>query len=173
MERLDTCNLEVLTNFETKVNRHTVLGSINPRLKFFMGKKTTMAAGIESLLKLVAHRHSGNTTSQGDTLDHICEREGLVKRLFLYQQRRFTKLWKSAASLLEVYPILKILVEKVTESDQLVEACKIYLASGLFKTELDVLAFFLNQETFPFHHLLRKAWNMSCWWFCLDYARAY
>ena len=57
-----------------------------------MGKKTTVAAGIESLLKFVAHRHSGNITSQGDTLDNICEREGLVKRLFLYQQRRFTKL---------------------------------------------------------------------------------
>ena len=53
VEKLDTCNLEVLASFETKVKQRTVLESINPWLKsFFRGKKTTVEAGIESLLKL-------------------------------------------------------------------------------------------------------------------------
>ena len=105
-----------LASFETKVKQRTVLECINSQSKsFFSDKKTTVETGIESLLKLVTHRHSGNSTSQADTFDHICEHKGVVKRLFLYQQRCFTKLGKSAASLLEANPILKMLVEKVTE----------------------------------------------------------
>ena len=70
-------------SFDTKVKQRTVLESINPRLKsFFRGKKTTVEAGIESLAKLVTHRHSGNTTSQANAFDHICEHQGVVKRLF-------------------------------------------------------------------------------------------
>ena len=76
VEKLDTCNLEVLASFKTKVKEHTVLESINPWLKpFIRGKKTSVEAGIQSLLKLVTHRHSGNTTSQADTFDHICVRK--------------------------------------------------------------------------------------------------
>ena len=130
VEKLNACNLEVLASFDTKVKQHPVLESINTRLKsFFRGMKTTMEAGIESLLKLATRRHLGNTTSQAEKCNHICEHEGVVKRLFSYQQRRFTKLGKSTASLLEAYPILKMLVVKVTKSNQLVETCKIYLAS--------------------------------------------
>ena len=158
VEKLDICNLEVLASFETRVKQRTVLESINPRLKsFFRGKKTIVEAGIESLLKLVTHRHSGNNTSQADTFDHICESEVVVKRLFLYQQRRFTNLGKSAASLLEAYPILKMLVEKVAVNNQPVEAYKIYLASEIFKTELEVLAFFTHHVTFTFLHCFEKS----------------
>ena len=158
VEKLDACNLAVLAKFENMVKQRDVLESINPRLKsFFRGKKTTVEAGIEALLKLVAHKHSGNTTSHADTFDHICEREGVVKRLFLYQQRRFTKLGKSAASLLEAYPILKMLVDEVTESNQLVEACRIYMASEIFRTELEVLAYFTHHVTFPFLHCIEKS----------------
>ena len=75
---------------------------------------------IETLLKLVSHDSSGKTTSHADTFDYICKREGVVKRIFLYQQRRFAKLGKSAASLVEAYPILKLFVDEVVESNQLV-----------------------------------------------------
>ena len=80
-----------------------------------------------------------------------------VKHLFLYQQRWFTKLGKFAASLHEANPILKMLVQKVTEINQLVEACKIYLASEIFKTELEGLAFFTHHVTFPFLHWVKKS----------------
>ena len=158
VKKSNTCNLEVLASFETKVKHYTVSESINPQKKsFFRGKKIIVEAGIESLLRPVTHRHSGNTTSQADIFDHICECEGVVQCLFLYQQRHFTKLGKSVASLLEAYPILKMLVEKARESNQLVEACKIYLASQIFKTELEVLAFFTHHVTFPFLHCVEKS----------------
>ena len=157
VEKLNTCNLEVLLSFETKVKQCIVLESINPQLKsFFRGKKSTVEAGIESVLKLVTHRHSGNTTSQADRFNHICEREGVVKCLVLYQ-KTFIKLGKSAASLLGAYPILKMVEEKVADSNQLVEACKIYLASEIFKIKLEVLAFFTHNAIFPFLHCVEKS----------------
>ena len=91
VEKLDACNLEVLAKFEKKLNQRDVLEGINPRLKsFFRGKKTTVEAGIEAVLNLVSHKTSAKPSSQGETFDFICEREKVVKRLFLYQQRRFT-----------------------------------------------------------------------------------
>lgn len=81
----------------------------------------------------------------------------MIKRPYLDQQRRLTKFGKSAVSLLVAYQILKMLVEKITESKLLVEACKIYLPSEIFKTELEVLAFFTHHEKFPFLHCVEKS----------------
>ena len=50
-----------------------------------------------------------------------------------------------------------MLVQKVTESNQLVEACKIYLVSEIFKTELEVLAFFTHHVTLPFLNCVEKS----------------
>ena len=158
VEKLDVCNLEVLAKFEKKLNQRDVLEGINPRLKsFFRGKKTTVEAGIEALLNLVYHKSSAKPSSHGETFDFICEREKVVKRLFLYQQRRFTKLGKSAASLLAAYPILQMVVDEVKETNQLVESCRIYLASEIFKTELEVLAYFTQHVTFPFLNCVEKS----------------
>ena len=55
----------------------------------------------------------------------------VVKQFFLYQQRLFTLLGKSDASLVKVYPIFKLLLNEVTESNQLIEACKVYLARSI------------------------------------------
>ena len=121
VEKLDACNLEVLAVFESKVKQRDVLEN-NPRLiSFFRGKKTTVEAGIEALLNPVSRKSSSKLSSHGETFDFICEREKVVKRLFLYQQRRFTKLGKSAASLLQAYPILEMVVDEVKETNQLVE----------------------------------------------------
>ena len=158
VEKLDACNLKVLSSFETKIHQRDVLESINPRLKsFFRGKKTTVEAGIEALLNLVSHKTSAKPSSLGDLFDFICEREKVVKRLFLYQQRRFTKLGKSAASILESYSLIQMVVDEVKDSNQLVEACRIYLASEIFKTELEVLAYFTHHVTFPFLHCVEKS----------------
>ena len=88
-----------------------------------LGFSTIVEAGIEALLNLVCHKSSAKPSSHGETFDFICEREKVVKRLFLYQQRRFTKLGKSAASLLAAYPILQMVVDEVKETNQLVESC--------------------------------------------------
>lgn len=124
---------------------------------FFQGKNTTVEAGIEALLNLVSHKSSAKPSFHGKTFDFICEREKVIKKLFLYQQRRFAKLGKSAASILESLSILQMVVDEVKETNKLVEACRIYLASEIFKTELEMFAYFTNQVTFPFLHCVERS----------------
>ena len=61
------------------------------------------------------------------------------------------------ASLVEAYPILKLLVDEVVESNQLVEACKIYIPIEIFLTALEVLVYLTHHVTFPFLHLVKKS----------------
>ena len=117
---------------------------------FFLGKKALVQAGIEALLSLVTHDKFVKSCSQADLFDFICEREGVSKRVFLYQQRWFTKLGKAALLILEAKDVLQMLVDEVEETNQLVESYKIYLSSGLFITELECLAHFNHIVTFPF-----------------------
>ena len=74
----------------------------------------------------------------------------MTKRIFLYQQRRFAKVGKDAACILEAKDILSMLLDEVQVTNQLVESCKIYIASDLFVTELECLAYFNHHITFPF-----------------------
>ena len=159
VEKLDVSNIIVLlSKVEALVKQRDTLESISPRLKsFFRGKKTTVEAGIDALMTLVTHDKSGKTTSLADLFDMICEREGVTKRIFLFQQRRFAKLGKSAASLVEAFPILRIMLDEVTESNQLIEACKIYMSSKLFLTELPVLAYFNYCVSFPLLNCIEKS----------------
>ena len=82
-------------------------------------------AGIEALLSLTAHDKSGKSSSQADLFYHICEREQIHKRVFLYQQRRFTKLGKAALCILQAKAILQMLANEVERTNQLVESCRI------------------------------------------------
>ena len=49
------------------------------------------------------------------------------------------------------------MVDEVVESNQLVEACKIYISIEIFLTQLEVLAYFTHHVTFPFLHLVEKS----------------
>ena len=130
-------NLEVLADIEKKVNQQTVFEGINPALRsFFRGKTALVEAGIDALLALITHNKSANSCSQADLFDLICEWEGVVKRVFLYQQRRFAKLGKAAASILQAEDVLTMLLDEVEGTNQLVASCRIYLASEIFLTEL-------------------------------------
>ena len=125
--------------------------SINPALKsFFRGKTSVVEAGIEAILNLVTHDKSAKSSSQANLFEFICEREGAIKRIFLYQQRRFAKLGKAAASILNAFNILMMLLNEVDGSNQLIEACRLYMASDLFLAELESLAYFNHHVTFPF-----------------------
>ena len=55
------------------------------------GKKTTVEAGIESLITLVSRNKSGKLCSQADLFDFICKQEGLIL-LFLCVTPFFFKL---------------------------------------------------------------------------------
>ena len=151
VEALDRSNLTVLYDIEKQVQQREILEGINPSLKpFFRGKKTTVEAGIEALLSLISHDKSGKSSSLSDLFDHICEREGVVKRIFLYQQRRFAKLGKAAASLVEALPILRKVIAEADHTNLLIQLCSLYLSSELFITELRALAYFNYHVTFPF-----------------------
>ena len=115
-----------------------------------------MDAGIEALLDLVTHDKSDRSCSLADHFSSICQR-GVIKRISLYRQRRFAKLGKAAASLLEALPVLRKFLDETKATNQLVEACRIYLASEIFLTELEVLAFFNHHATFPFLNCVERS----------------
>ena len=85
-EALDHSNLNVLAEVKKSVKKQEIV-----------------EAGIEALLNLKAHDKSGRSCSQADLFDHICEREGTTKRVYLYQQRQFAKLGKTAAAIMKSF----------------------------------------------------------------------
>ena len=109
------------------MKQRNTLENICPRLKsFFRRKKTTVEAGIDSFLTLVSHEKLGKSCNLASLCDRICEREGLTKGIFIYQERRFAKLGKAAAAIVEAYPIMRLLFDETTITNQLIEACKIW-----------------------------------------------
>ena len=151
VEALDKSSLDVLARVEKSVKQQEILEKINPALRsFFRDKKAIAEAGIEALLSLFTLDKSAKSCSQADLFEFICEREGVSKRVFLYQQRRFAKLGKAASSILQARDIMQMVVDEVEGTNQLVEACRIYLASELFITELECLSYFNHHVTFPF-----------------------
>lgn len=151
VEALDRSSLEVLSKIEKGVSQQQTMEGIHPALKsFFRGKAAVVEAGIDAVIKLITHNKSANSCSQADLFEFICEREKISKRVFLYQQRRFAKIGKAAACILEAKEILNMLLDEVQVTNLLVESCKIYMASELFITELECLAYFNHHVTFPF-----------------------
>ena len=125
VEAIDRSSLEVLSQIKKSVNQQDVLEKINPALKsFFRGKKHYLRQMLKHYLPLLS---------------------------MITLQRRFTKLGKTALSILDAEGILQKLVDEVERKNQLlVEAWKIYLSSELFITELECLAYFSHLITFPF-----------------------
>ena len=113
---------------------------------FVRGKITLVEAGIEALLNLITHARS---CPQVDLFDHTCKR-GQNKRVFLYQQHRFIKLGKTALSMLDDKDVLLVLLDEIDATNQLAEACKLYISSEPFITELECLDFFNHFVTFPY-----------------------
>ena len=157
VEKLDASNLDVLAAFEERVKLRQRLEAINPALNpSFRGKKTIVVAGVQAILKLVSYDKSRNSSSLAEEFDVLIEREGTVKHMPLYHERRFTKLGYSAASILQAFPLLQSLLEETWKSNLLVQGFKIYLGSELFLTELQILAYFTKKMTLPFFKLCRK-----------------
>ena len=150
VEALDRSNLNVLADVEKKLQLRETLISINPHLRsFYRGKSTVVVCGIYALLKLVTPDHCANSVSLADEFDIIVERKGGMKRMSLYHERRFTKLGYAAASIVNAFDLLKQLVTETSANNLLVQACKLYLESETFLTELKVLAFFTHKVTMP------------------------
>ena len=74
----------------------------------------------------------------------------IVKHKSLYQERRFTKLGYSAASILDALLYLRVLLNESHLTNQYIEIVRMFVDSEFFITELSVLAFFIRTtEGFP------------------------
>jgi hypothetical protein len=150
VEALDKSNLQVLAHNEKDVKLRDSFIQINPHLRsFYRGRSTVVVGGINALLKLVTPDLSANSVSLADEFDHLVEREGKVKHMSLYHERRFAKLGYAAASLLHAYDLLKKLLMETAANNLLVQVCRMYLETEVFYTELKALAYFTHKITLP------------------------
>ena len=146
VEALDKSNLHVLAHIENALNLREHLVNITPHLRsFYRGKSTVVVCGINALLK----DNSANSVSLANEFDSIVEMAGEVKHMSLYHERRFTALGYAAAAILAAWFLLKKLLMDTSANNLLVQACKLYLESDVFLTELKVLAYFTHKVTLP------------------------
>ena len=151
VEAFDRSNLSVLAGIEKELDFRKKLERINPGVKSFLRGVTTVAeCSLKSILSLVSHDKSANSTNQADLFDHIIEREGQVKHIAMYYERRFTKLGYSAASIIQSLPYLRMLLNETHLSNQHVEIVRMFLDSEFLITELKVLSYFTHAITLPF-----------------------
>ena len=64
---------------------------------------------------------------------------------------------KSAAALVEAYPMLIKLIDEISVTNQLTEVCMLYLSSDFFCTELEALIYFNHTVNFSFLHCVAKS----------------
>ena len=140
----------MLANLENKLDFRHILTSICPAtISFLRGEKSIALAGIKSISSFVSHDKSAASTNQADLFDFVLEREGKVKHLSLYKERRFTKLDYSCASILDAFPYLEMVINRTHLSNQHVDMVRLLLDSEFFLSELNVLAYFTHKVTLP------------------------
>ena len=149
-EAFDRSNIEVLSKIENHLNFSEKLESIIPSVRSFLrGEKCVAVCGIKSILNLISHDKSASSTNQADLFDFILQREIQVKHISLYQERRFTKLGCSAASILDALFYPRMLLNESHLTNQHIEIVCMFLDSEFFITELSVLAFFTHKVSLP------------------------
>ena len=124
---------------------------MNPNVKSFLcGKTSIVEAAITSILSLVSHDKLAHSTNQAELFEYILQREGQVKHIAMYYERRFSKLGYLAASILQSLPYLHMLLNESHLSNQHIEIVRMFLDSEFLITELQVLAYFTHVVTLPF-----------------------
>ena len=101
--------------------------------------------GIKSILNLISHDKSASSTNQADLFDFILQRENQVKHISLYQERRFTKLGYSAASILDALPYLRMLLNESHLTNQHIEIVHMFLDSEFFYHRIISVSIFYAQ----------------------------
>ena len=150
VEAFDRSNIEVLSTIENQLNFNEKLESIIPSVRSFLrGEKCVAVCGIKSILNLISHDKSASSTNQADLFDFILQREIQVKHRSLYQERRFTKLGCSAASILDALFYPRMLLNESHLTNQHIEIVCMFLDSEFFITELSLLAFFTHKVSLP------------------------
>ena len=99
---------------------------VNPSMKsFFRGQRAIVVAGIKCILNLITHKKSVNATNIAHEFDHIVEREGEVKHIALYHERRFCKLGYVCASIVNALPLLQMMLNETSQANLHIESSNI------------------------------------------------
>ena len=115
VEALSRSNINVLANHENSLKFREALESINPGVKSFpRGEQSVFLCAIKSILNFVGHDKSSSSTNQAELFDYVLQRENKVQHLPLYQERRFTKLGYSYASILDALPYIQMVLTMLT-----------------------------------------------------------
>ena len=86
VEGLDKSNIQALSEIERSVNFREKIEAQNPGIKrFTRGEQSVIIAGIKSILNLISHAKSASLTNLAHLFDVICERNGALKHMSLYQ----------------------------------------------------------------------------------------
>ena len=78
-------------------------------------------AAIKTIINFVSHDKSVTSMNQAALFDHILKRENKVKHILLYQERRFTELGYSGASILDALPYIRMVANETHLNNQHVE----------------------------------------------------
>ena len=150
VEALDRSNIKVLANLEASLKFREALESINPGVKSFLrGEKSVVLCAIKSILNFVSHDKSSSTTNQADLFDYVLQQENKIKHLSLYQERRFTQLGYSCASILDALPYIQMVLNETNLSNLHTEIVQLFLDSELLATELLCLSYFTHKISLP------------------------
>ena len=150
VEALDRSNIAVLAKMENKIKLRQAFESLNPSVKSFLrGEKSVAISAIKSVLNFVSHDKSATSTNQADLFDYVLQREKKIKHMSLFQERRFTKLGYSCASILDALPFIRMVLNETHLCNQHTEIVQMFLDSELLLSELGALAYFTYKVSFP------------------------
>ena len=150
VEALDRSNIAVLAKMENQIKFRQALEAMNPGVKSFLrGEKSVATSAIKIILNFVSHDKSATSTNQADLFDYVLQRENKIKHISLFQERRFTKLGYSCASILDALPFIRMVLNETHLCNQHTEIVLMFLDSELLLTELSALAYFTYKVSFP------------------------
>lgn len=143
--------LSVLIDIEKTIALREKLESANPRLKpFFRGKQCIVQCAIVALCKLITPDVSGRSSSLSGAFDLLLEKEKQSRMVYMFQERRFTKLGTTAGCIRDCIELYQILLGNTTQTNLLVQASKFYLSCEYIICALTCLAYFTYKIVTPF-----------------------
>ena len=112
-EEFDKMILSVLINIENQISLREKLEASNPQLRsFYRGNTCIVVCALKAICKLISPDTSGKSSSLSDEFDLLIEKEGKVKLISLYQERKFTKLGTTSACVVKSLELYQRLLEK-------------------------------------------------------------
>ena len=158
IEKFDAMCISVLVDIENKISLRGKIESSHPELKsFFRGKQCIVQCAIVALCKLICPDTSGKSSSLSDEFNLLIEKQKRVKTVYMYQERRFTKLGTTAASIIDSLDLYQLLLDQTTRNNLLVKASKLYVNCEYIICALACLAYFTYKIEMPFLNMVERS----------------